>query len=130
MMHLIRCLFFLEAWFGFEVEAVHLPGRDNMLADDLSRNHLSAFLSKALSPDPAPTLLPRQLPELLLDDEGWTSPCWTILFYSIATTGQLTPPRGLTSQASTGICHFAGDFNARIGLKNGVSSKNDKQKVC
>ena len=57
MMHLIRCLVFLEAWFGFEVEAVHLPGRENMLADDLSRNRLSAFLSKALSPDPAPTLL-------------------------------------------------------------------------
>ena len=68
MMHLIRCLFFLEAWFGFKVEAVTLPGRENMLADDLSRNHLSAFLS-----NPAPTLLPRQLPELL-DDEGWTSP--------------------------------------------------------
>ena len=39
---LIRCLFFLEAWFGFEVEAVHLPCRANMLADDLSRNRLSA----------------------------------------------------------------------------------------
>ena len=80
-------LFFLEAWFGFEVEAVHLPGRENMHADDLSRNHRSAFLSKALSPDPAPTLLPWQLPELLLDAEGWTSPRWTMLFYAIATAG-------------------------------------------
>ena len=58
-----------------------------MLADDLSRNHRSAFLSKALSPDPAPTLLPRQLPELLLDAEGGTSPRWTMLFYAIATAG-------------------------------------------
>ena len=87
MMHLICCLFFQEAWFGFEVEAVHIPGRENMLADDLSRNHLSAFHSKALSPDPTLTLLPRQLQELLLDDEGWTSPCWTMLFYPIATVG-------------------------------------------
>ena len=52
LIHLIRCLFFLEAWFGFELVAMHLPGRDNMLADDLSRNRLSAFLSKAPSADP------------------------------------------------------------------------------
>ena len=38
MMHLIHCLFFLEAWFGFELTATHLPGRENTLADDLSRN--------------------------------------------------------------------------------------------
>ena len=51
-MHLIRCLFFLEAWFGFELVAAHLPCRENMLADDLFRNYLSAFLSKAVTPGP------------------------------------------------------------------------------
>jgi hypothetical protein len=70
-----------------QFRGVHLPGRENIFPDDLSRNRLLAFLSKALSPDPAPTLLPRQLPELLLDDEGWTSPRWTMLFYFIATAG-------------------------------------------
>lgn len=54
MMRLIRCLFFLEAWFCFDIVAAHLPGRENMLADDLSRNRLSDFLSKAQSPDPRP----------------------------------------------------------------------------
>ena len=74
MMRLLRCLFFLEAWFNFELLAAHLPGRDNMLADDLSHNLLSNFLSKAQSPDPVPSTLPPGLPELLLDHSGWTSP--------------------------------------------------------
>lgn len=85
MMHLIRCLFFLEAWFGFELVADHLPGRENMLADYLSRNRLSAFLSKAPSPTPAPMPIPAELPELLLDHDGWTSPTWTRLFCGIVT---------------------------------------------
>ena len=85
LMHLIRCLFFLEAWFGFEMIATHLPGRENMLADDLSRDRLSAFLSKAPSANPTPTPLPPELPELLLDHDGWTSPSWTRLFYTTVT---------------------------------------------
>ena len=53
MMHLIRCLFFLEAWFEFKLIAAHLPGRENTLADDLSRNRKSHFLSGS-GPDPNP----------------------------------------------------------------------------
>ena len=80
MMRLIRCLFFLEAWFGFELVAAYLPGRTNTLADDLSRNRLSNFFSKAESPEPTPTLLQPALPGLLLDHEGWTSQHWTRRF--------------------------------------------------
>ena len=82
MMHLIRCIFFLEAWLGFEVVATHVPGRENMLADDLSRNNYSAFLSKAPSAESAPTGIPPELPALLLDQNGWTSPNWTHLFFA------------------------------------------------
>lgn len=39
MIHLICSLFFLKAWFEFEITASHLPGVANTLADDLSRNH-------------------------------------------------------------------------------------------
>ena len=80
MMHLIRCLFFFEARFGFELLATHLPGRENILADDLSRNRLSNFLSKAQSPEPAPSPLDPAIAELLLDEAGWTSPTWTTRF--------------------------------------------------
>ena len=71
MMHLVRCLFFLEAGYDF---AAHPPGRENMLADDLF-----AFVSKVRSPDPQPVPL-----ELLLDPTGWTSPRWTRRFCAIA----------------------------------------------
>ena len=70
MMSLIQCLFFLEAWFGFEIVASHLPGRENTLVDDLSPNRRSVFLSKAHCPDEAPTDLPPELPGLLLSRGG------------------------------------------------------------
>ena len=82
-MHLIRYLFFLEAWFGFELVASYLPGSMNTLADDLSRNRLSQFLSKAQSPELEPAGIPLELPELLLEFKGWTSPLWTKRFASI-----------------------------------------------
>ncbi len=46
LMHLLRCLFFLEASFQFELTARHIAGIHNSLADDLSRNRLSASFSK------------------------------------------------------------------------------------
>ena len=85
MMRLVCCLFFLEAWFGFELVAAYLPGRENMLADDLFRNRRSVFLSKAQSPDTQPTIIPPGLRELLLDRDGWTSPRWTRCFFSTVT---------------------------------------------
>ena len=35
LMHLLRCLSFFEAKFGFRVVARHIPGTQNSLADDL-----------------------------------------------------------------------------------------------
>ena len=40
-MHLLRCLSFFETKFGFRVVAKHVPGTQNSLADDLSRDKLS-----------------------------------------------------------------------------------------
>ena len=48
VMHLLRCLFFLEASFDCHLIATHIPGVYNELADDLSRDRLSSFLQKAL----------------------------------------------------------------------------------
>ena len=49
--------------------SLRLPGREKMLADDLSHNRLSAFLSKVRSPDPQPTALPRNSRNC-----SWTQP--------------------------------------------------------
>ena len=74
MMHLIRCLFFLEAHFQLEVVAAYLPGIHNSLATDLSRNRLLSFRSKL----PAP--MPLHLPDLLDTSQDGTPPAWTQSF--------------------------------------------------
>ena len=84
LMHLLRCLFFIEAQFSFTLTLKHIPGVENDRADDLSRNNLSSILSKVLDAQKIPTPLPQPLLELLLDTTAiWTSPCWTRRFTSI-----------------------------------------------
>ena len=85
LMHLLRGLFFIEAWFNFDLVAVHIAGVYNTLADDLSRNALPNFLSKAPQMDPAPTPIAPQLAHLLLQPGDWTSPAWTASFVTICT---------------------------------------------
>ena len=86
-MHLLHCLFFLEASFQFELVARHIPGSHNSIADDLSRNRLSAFFSKVPQACKEPTPVPPRLPQVFLDPSlDWTSPDWTQLFSSTVTT--------------------------------------------
>ena len=83
MMHLLRCLFFLEAHYQFHIVAVHVPGKDNVWADDLSRDRHLSFLSKAPHMERLASPFPPQLPPLLLVDGNWMSPRWTRRFSSI-----------------------------------------------
>ncbi len=85
LMHMLRCLFFFEAHFGFNAGAVHLPGVDNEQADALSRDHLSTFLLSNPQAAPTPTPIPRELLSLLMGAEkpNWTSATWRTLFSSI-----------------------------------------------
>jgi hypothetical protein len=84
LMHLLRCLFFIEAELGFSLSVVHIAGVANDLADDLSRDRLSSFLLKVPRARPLPTPIPPPLLELMLDTAGtWTSPHWTQRFVSI-----------------------------------------------
>ena len=93
MMHLLRCLFFLEAFCQFELVASHVPGIYNGLADDLSRNRLSSFLSKIPQASKEPTAIPPQLPQVLLDPGlDWTLPSWTQWFNSIVRMDSQPPP--------------------------------------
>ena len=101
MMHLLRCLFFLEARCQLDLSCVHVPGVLNDLADDLSRDRLSSFLHKVPSANHYPTPIPQQLIDLLMDPSGnWLSPTWTSLFNSTANRGWQSPPRGPTEQVS------------------------------
>lgn len=57
--HLLHRLFFMEAHFQFEFGASHISGKATRLADNLSRNCLSSFFSKAtlVLMDPQPTAI-------------------------------------------------------------------------
>ena len=77
LMHLLRCLFFFEAYWDFSLYGSYLPGYQNDLADDLSRNHLSSFLSKVPEMNAVPTPIPSALKDLLLHSKpDWLSSNW------------------------------------------------------
>jgi len=74
----LQCLSFFEANFGFSVVAKHIPGTQNSLADDLSRDKLSSFLQAR---DQATLSLQSKPPEPLLNYRpDWTSPAWRGMF--------------------------------------------------
>ena len=56
--HLLKCLFFVQAFHNFEYSSSHLPGKDNTAADALSRNNTKLFLSLIPLAPQLPTLVP------------------------------------------------------------------------
>ena len=55
LMHLIRCLVFIEARHNCFIHATYIDTRANHLADDLSRNRASHFLSKVPTANAQPS---------------------------------------------------------------------------
>ena len=85
-MHLLRTLFFFEAIFEFHMQASHIPGVHNRLANALSRDKLSSFLPKAFAMEQSPSSIPTTLLELLQDlQTDWTSAAWRDMFNFILT---------------------------------------------
>ena len=81
IMHLLRCLFFIRALFRFSLHAVHIPGKENSLADAISRNNLSFLFSQIPEAISSRCQIPRDLLALLLEQQpDWTSPSWGRLF--------------------------------------------------
>lgn len=77
LMQMMRCLFFVEAYYGFDITASHIPGVRNDLADDLSRNRADLFLMKKTDACQIPTCIPVSLLQWVLRPGGeWISPSW------------------------------------------------------
>ena len=91
LMHLLRCLVFIEAFYGFQIDPLYINTHDNHLADDLSRIKLSSFLLKVPHADPHPS--PHHCPRL----------CWTC-YWNHSRTGYfqlgLAPSTQKTYQAA------------------------------
>ena len=86
-MHLLRCLSFIGAEFNFNLVATHVEGRENVLADALSRNNISLFCQLYPQAHATPTRIPPELLDLLvLSKPDWTSAAWTELWSTIFAT--------------------------------------------
>ena len=67
LMHLLRCLVFVEAHHQCHPVPEYIDTRANHLADDLSRNNASSFLLKVPDTNPCPSPVSLPLLSLLLD---------------------------------------------------------------
>ncbi len=86
-MNLVRCLAFLSATLDFRIHAVHLSGAHNTLADVLSRNNLTLFLSQHPQAHPKATAIPTAALDLiLLREPNWTATDWTSMWTSTWST--------------------------------------------
>ncbi len=93
VMHLLRCLVFVEAQVGCHLLGEYIETYNNDLADDLSCNNLVSFLSKVPSADNHPThLSPQQLYLLLNPQADWVSEQWRSRFSTIFSRDWLHPP--------------------------------------
>ena len=78
LMHLLRSLFFVSEHHQFIVEAVHIPGKENVQADALSRNCMSSFFQMVAGVDQQPTQITKEALRLLVKEQpDWTFPNWT-----------------------------------------------------
>lgn len=82
LMHLIRLLTFFAALFDFWFYAEHIPGRENVWADAISRNRANAFLSQVPQAR-SPSDVPPALVALMSMNVTWTSTPWMELFHRI-----------------------------------------------
>ena len=77
IMHLVRCLHFICAFYEIQLRAVHLAGSANIAADALSRNLMQVFRKAVPAAETLPTLIPPTLWQLLVTQRpDWRSPAW------------------------------------------------------
>ena len=78
-MHVIRCLFFIKVSFGLTVTISQIPGKENILADTLSRNDFAYFRTQV--PTTRQYSIPPQLESVLvMVQPDWMSVNWAQLF--------------------------------------------------
>ena len=82
--HLLRYLAFIMARFKVRLQAAHISGILNDIADTLSRNNMFAFFSLVSQADKHPLIIPSSLIHLLIPRlPDWTQLHWTELWSTI-----------------------------------------------
>ena len=77
VMHLLRGLHFVSAFYSIQVKIQHIAGSDNTIADAISRDHLQVFFNHAPAASPEPTPIPDPLWSILVSQQpDWLSATW------------------------------------------------------
>lgn len=83
IMHLLRCLFFIRAYYQFSMHVVYIEGANNSWADAISRDNPSIIESQVFRSSYHRTPIPEELISLLVVEQpDWTSGRWIELFKS------------------------------------------------
>ena len=83
ILHLLKCLFFIRAYYGIHIQVVHIPGSENTLADAISHDNLSVLFSQVPKAALGHTPVPLNLLEVLVKKQvEWTSASWCQQFRS------------------------------------------------
>ena len=79
--HILHCISFYAAHYGFSFSAIHVPGEHNRAADALSRNNVQLFLSILPQVQPMPDPIPPEVVQKAArTDLDWTAPSWKAFF--------------------------------------------------
>ena len=103
MMHLLRCLFFISAYWGFELRVEHIPGERNVAADAISRGNMHLLFQVCPNALPQASPIPPALIQLLvMQCPDWMSHSWVRLFKSCLKQVWPTQPSEFTGQGRNG----------------------------
>ncbi len=104
LMHLVRTLFWVQAYLQVVVKAEHIPGYRNGPADAISRNNLSSFFAQVPGAARTPTQVPREAVRLLCVTRlDWLSPTWGRQLVSCLRQDWRSQPEGPTAQVPEGM---------------------------
>ena len=77
VMHLLRGLHFVCAYYNISLQACHIPGTENSTADAISRNLLQVFFERIPRARATPSPIPSQLWDILVKSQpDWRSENW------------------------------------------------------
>lgn len=83
IMHMLRCLFFIRAVYQITLRAVHILGRENELADAISRINLSLFFTQVPQAASQRSTVPPVILSVVVEQQpDWMSVDWCQLFKS------------------------------------------------
>ena len=81
LVHLLTCISFYATYYHFTLQAQHVPGTHNQIADALSRNNMLPFSFLHPQTVPVPEPIPQEAIQIaMMTNTDWTRQTWRALF--------------------------------------------------